>query len=169
MVNAHKQAQGWVLTAVHKLISCSRFSPSTASPRRSGLTKTSGYRVLTCSPLEYTLSTCSPSEDSSFGLMIPDDIFGLLAMSPRQCEVHNRKQSQEKRGKSGSYVFCYICAAIVHHHKLDAHSTLQWCVPVMRGLTGMRSAKKIRRRYWGPVRIFLWGPPSISTLWPNKS
>ena len=41
MMKAHKQAQGWLLTAAHMPSSCSRFSPSTASFMRSGLTKTS--------------------------------------------------------------------------------------------------------------------------------
>lgn len=76
MMNAHSAAQGYFLTAVQTPISCSRFSPSTASLIRSRFAKTS----------EWTTSTCLPWCSSPLGSSVesrtpPDDIFESLSMS----------------------------------------------------------------------------------------
>lgn len=135
MVNAHKQAQGWLLTASHTPISCSRFSPSTASPMRSGLTKTSGY----------TASTCSPPWTSSFAL-IPVDILNcsLCHRANAKCMI-GTKAKEEKAGRVG--VLCLLLNlsrnACVHTHWMCTPLCNVVYMPVLRGFTCMQQVKKI--------------------------
>jgi hypothetical protein len=142
MINAHKQAQGWLLTASHTPISCSRFSPSTASPMRSGLTKTSGCPA----------SSCSPPWTSSFAL-IPVDILNcsLCHRANAKCMI-GTKAKEEKAGRVG--VLCLLLNlrrnACVHTHWMYTPLCNVVYVPVLRGFTCMQQA----RRYWGSDRIF---------------